>query len=99
MLRRRGDSTVFQGLTRREILLAGAGLALEGCHRSPPTEATLSTEAGSPPPGGAWRVLSFPPAPDYPEGEQAQLLVPDAPTSSPLLIALHGRGEAGKSLD
>jgi len=59
----------------------------------------LPAEAGPPPPGGAWRVLSFPPAPDYPEGERAQLLVPDAPTSSPLLIALHGRGEAGKSLD
>lgn len=98
MLRKRGGSTVFQGLTRREVLLAGAGLALPGCHRTSPPEATSSAEGGLPPPGGAWRVLAFPPAPDYPEGEQAQLLVPDAPTSSPLLIALHGRGEAGKSL-
>ncbi len=100
MLRKRDDSSVFQALTRRELLLAGAGLALEGCRRSPPPEAALPAEAGSPPAaGGAWRVLAFPPAPDYPEGEQAQLLVPDAPATSPLLIALHGRGEAGRSLD
>lgn len=98
MLRQRGDSVVFQGLTRRELLFAGAGFALAGCRRSPPPQATLPADA-APPPGGAWRVLAFPPAPDSPEGEQAQLLVPDAPTSSPILLALHGRGEAGKSLD
>jgi iron(III)-salmochelin esterase len=99
MSRLRGDSSVSEGLSRRDLLLAGAGLALAGCRRSPPSEATLPAEAGPRPPGGAWRVLSFPPAPDYPEGERAQLLVPDAPASTPLLIALHGRGEAGRSLD
>ncbi len=101
MSRSRGDSSVFQGLTRRSLLLGGAGLALAGCRPSPPSEATVPAEAGAPPPppGGAWRVLSFPPAPDYPEGQRAQLLVPDAPATSPLLIALHGRGEAGRSLD
>ena len=101
MSRVRGDSSVSDALTRRELLLglASAALALEGCHRTPPSEATLPAEAGPPPPGGAWRVLSFPPAPDYPEGQRAQLLVPDAPASTPLLIALHGRGEAGRGLD
>ncbi len=44
-------------------------------------------------------MLDFPPAPDYPEGQRAQLLVPDAPASAPLLIALHGRGEAGRGLE
>ena len=44
-------------------------------------------------------MLSFPPAPDYPEGPSAQLLVPDAAASTSLLIALHGRGEAGRGLD
>jgi iron(III)-salmochelin esterase len=99
MSRLSGKSSLSEGFTRRDLLLAGAGLAIEGCHRSPPSEATLSAEAGLPPAGGAWRVLAFPPAPDYPEGERAQLLVPDAPASAPLLIALHGRGEAGRSLD
>ena len=99
MSRLRGDSSVSDALTRRELLLAGAGLALSGCHRTPPSEATVPAEAGPPPPGGAWRVLSFPPAPDYAEGQRAQLLVPDAPASTPLLIALHGRGEAGRGLD
>jgi hypothetical protein len=99
MSRPRGDSPGSEGLTRRSLLLAGAGLALAGCHRSPPSQAIVLPDAGLPPAGGAWRVLSFPPAPDYPEGERAQLLVPDAPASSPILIALHGRGEAGRSLD
>ena len=101
MSRLRGDSSVSDALTRRDLLLglAAAALTLEGCHRTPPSEATLPAEAGPPPPGGAWRVLSFPPAPDYPEGQRAQLLVPDAPASTPLLIALHGRGEAGRGLD
>ena len=99
MSRPTGESSGFQGLTRRSLLLGGAGLALAGCRRASSSEATPAAEGGSPPPGGAWRVLSFPPAPDYPEGQRAQLLVPDAPAASPLLIALHGRGEAGRSLD
>ncbi len=99
MSRLTGESSGFQGLTRRALLLGGAGLALAGCPRSSPSEATLAAEGGPPPPGGAWRVLSFPPAPEYPEGQRAQLLVPDAPGASPLLIALHGRGEAGRSLE
>ncbi len=99
MSRLRGDSSGSEALTRRDLLLAGAGLALSGCHRTAPSEVTVPVEAGPPPPGGAWRVLDFPPAPGYPEGERAQLLVPDAPASTPLLIALHGRGEAGRSLD
>lgn len=99
MSRLRGDFSVSDALTRRDLLLAGAGLALSGCHRTSPSEAPVPAEAGPPPSGGAWRVLSFPPAPDYPEGQRAQLLVPDAPAGAPLLIALHGRGEAGRGLD
>lgn len=101
MSRSSDESSDFPGLTRRSLLLGGAGIALAGCRRASSSEAVVATEAGSSPPpsGGAWRVLSFPPAPDYPEGQRAQLLVPDAPVTSPLLVALHGRGEAGRSLD
>ncbi|MEP7119740.1 MAG: alpha/beta hydrolase-fold protein [Byssovorax sp.] len=99
MPRLRDDSSVSRRIPRRDLLLGLSAVALSGCHRSPPSEASLPVEAGPPPPGGAWRVLDFPPAPDYPDGERAQLLVPDAPATTPLLIALHGRGEAGRSLE
>lgn len=74
-------------------------MALAGCPRSSPSEVLAPADGGPPPAGGAWRVLSFPPGPDSPDGQRAQLLVPDAPASSSILIALHGRGEAGRSLD
>jgi hypothetical protein len=88
MSRLRGDSSDSERLNRRDLLLGLSAFALAGCHRSAPSEASLPAEAGPPPPGGAWRVLDFPPAPDYPDGERAQLLVPDAPAGTPLLIAL-----------
>lgn len=56
-------------------------------------------DAAPPPVGGAWRELSFDPTPDTPEGERALLLVPDAAATTPILIALHGRGEASQGLD
>ena len=101
----RGDSSDSERRSRRDILLGLSAISisistgLSGCRRTPPSEASVPAEAGPPPPGGAWRVLDFPPAPDYPDGERAQLLVPDAPASTPLLIALHGRGEASRGLD
>jgi predicted esterase len=92
-------------MLRRDILLAAAGLALGGCRRSPPPP-PLPVEpkeaASSAPPvpaGGVWRELSFEPSEDLPEGERALLLVTEHAATDPILIALHGRGEAGRGLD
>jgi iron(III)-salmochelin esterase len=87
-------------MRRRHFLLGAAGLAVSACRKkSPPPPLLEVPDAAAPPAGGAWRELSFEPAPDIPEGERALLLVPDAPATTPILIALHGRGEAGRGLD
>jgi iron(III)-salmochelin esterase len=87
-------------MRRRYFLLGALGLALAACRkRSPPPPLLEVPDAAAPPTGGAWRELSFDPAPDIPEGERALLLVPDAPSTAPILIALHGHGETGQGLD
>src|SRR5262245_20926881 len=79
------------GMRRRYFLLGAAGLALSACRKkSPPLPLLEVPDAATPPAGGAWRELSFDPAPDIPEGERALLLVPDAPSTAPILVALHG---------
>jgi hypothetical protein len=93
-------------MDRRSLLLGSAALALGACSRSggPPAPGTTGAAPVPPPAGGAWKQVSFPVGPDTPEGERAFLLQPwpaDAPDPSarPLLVALHGRGEAGHGLD
>jgi hypothetical protein len=92
--------------TRRSIVLGGAALALDACSKKPPpAPGTAGSLAAPPPPGGAWQEASFPVGPDAPEGERAFLLdpwlggAPQKPHERPLLVALHGRGEAGRGLD
>lgn len=87
-------------LRRRALLQAGAALALAACHgdKKQPAPA-MESSAGPPPAGGSWRTLDFPPIADMPEGERALLLLPDDPPTAPLLVALHGRGEAGRGLE
>ncbi len=46
-----------------------------------------------------WQTLSFPDSDDLPEGERALLYAPSAAKTWPTLVALHGRGEAGRGLD
>jgi hypothetical protein len=86
-------------MDRRSLLCAGAALTLGACTRRSP-------EGAAPPAGSAWRLASFDPTPDTPDGERAMLLdpwpeagPPPDPASRPLLVALHGRGEAGRGLD
>jgi predicted esterase len=96
-------------VNRRDLLLAGAAVALGACRKStPPAPGTTGPAPAPPPPGGVWKPVSFDVASfdDMPPGERAQLLAPwptekDAPdpAARPLLIALHGRGEAGRELD
>ena len=87
-------------LRRRALLQAGAALALAACHgdKKQPAPA-MESSAGPQPAGGSWRSLDFPPIADMPEGERALLLLPDDPPAAPLLVALHGRGEAGRGLE
>jgi hypothetical protein len=73
------------------VLLGALGLAAGlGCDRAerptPPRP-----KSGS----GRWRELSFPASEHYPEPEHAVVL---AQAESPLLVALHGRGEASRGL-
>src|SRR5580704_3208269 len=96
LVRTRGS---LDAMDRRLLLQAGAALALGACTRRSP-------EGAAPPAGSAWRLASFDRGPGAPEGERAMLLAPwpeagpaPDPASRPLLVALHGRGEAGRGLD
>jgi hypothetical protein len=91
---------------RRSLLAGSAGLALGACSKSgPPAPGTAGPLSMPPSPGGAWREVSFPVGPSTPEGERAFLLDPWSssagpdPGARPLLVALHGRGEAGRGLE
>jgi hypothetical protein len=98
---------VERSLDRRSLLLGGAALGVGACsNRRQPAPGTTGPVTAPPPPGGAWRQASFPVGPDAPEGERAFLLDPWSgasvapdPAARPLLVALHGRGEAGRGLD
>lgn len=93
-------------LGRRELLLGAAAIAFAGCRRrTPPPPPSVSgaatasdTDAAASPPGGAWREISFEPSADAPEGGRARLFVPESAADAPILVALHGRGEAGRGL-
>jgi hypothetical protein len=98
---------VERGFDRRSLILGSAALAIGACSKSsPPAPGTTGPVTAPPPPGGAWRQTSFPVEPDAPEGERAFILDPWSgasgppdPAARPLLVALHGRGEAGRGLD
>ncbi|MBW2452962.1 MAG: esterase [Deltaproteobacteria bacterium] len=90
-------------MRRRELLGAVAGLlGAAGCDRhgpgksgtGRPAPATATSTASVA--GGHWRELSFAPGAHWSEPEHAALLVGAA--DQPLLVALHGRGEAGRGL-
>src|SRR6185436_2629637 len=88
-------------MLRRDLLLGTAGIALGACRKSPPPPPPpLQLEDAAPPPADdAWRELSFEPSADLAEGQRALLLVTEHAATDPILIALHGRGEAGRGLD
>jgi iron(III)-salmochelin esterase len=69
----------------RRAFLAGA-LAL-ACEKKDP--------ASAPTPSG-WRELPFGPTPAYPEAQHAAVLIEG---DGPVLVALHGRGEANRGLE
>lgn len=83
------------------MALAGAGLSA-ACRERGSTPATTDT-AEAPPLGAPgrqqWTTLSFPAAGIRSEPQLAELFRPTDEADPPLLVALHGRGEAGRTLE
>ena len=97
MVQAQGPSESGATLSRRGLVLGtlGAALAL-GC-RSREQQATAAPPSSSAARTAArWRELRFAPSEPYPEPELALVR---AEPGAPLLIALHGRGEAGRGLE
>lgn len=80
-------------LGRRALLGAALG-ALGGAACS---NRGASAE-GAPTPAEGWVELPFTADADQPEGQHAALLLPNGGRDLPVLIALHGRGEASRGL-
>lgn len=82
---------------RRRVFV---GLALAcGCDQNPPGGVSRATPAAPSVTGaelGEWAEVAFAPSPAYDERELASVLVAE---DAPLLVALHGRGEAGRGLE
>lgn len=86
-------ATTIPPLSRRRALLGLAALAAPSCRRgtSPP-----APEAAAP---SAWKDLPFEPASEGEDPQRALLLAPEDAPAPPLLVALHGRGEAVRGLE
>lgn len=78
-------------LSRRRLLLGLAALGAPSCRcASPPPPAAA----------GSWKELAFAPDAGDEDEQRALLLAPPASSAAaPLLVALHGRGEAVRGLD
>jgi len=79
--------------SKRSWLTAVAAF-VGGCSRPQPSEEQRAVT----PPGPDWREESFDSSPDQPEGQRALLFAPNGSSDWPVLVALHGRGEAGRGL-
>lgn len=75
--------------SRRRVLLGLAALAAPACRRSGPPPAAA----------GPWKELAFEPASAGEDPQRALLLVPEGAATLPMLVALHGRGEAVRGLE
>ncbi|WP_433930549.1 alpha/beta hydrolase [Sorangium cellulosum] len=86
-------------LSRRRALFGLAALASTSCRRSssPPEPAPAPASSGAAPPG--WKDLAFEPAAGDEGPQRALLLAPGGAAALPLLVALHGRGEAVRGVD
>ena len=56
------------------------------------------TEGSASPPAPGWIDAAFPSSADQPDGQLATIFLPPGAKGWPLLVALHGRGEAGRGL-
>lgn len=76
--------------------MLAAGLALASCS---PTPSRSTASARSSASGAAgWSELSFDGDADQPQGQAALAYAPEGSVDWPVLVALHGRGEAGRGL-
>ncbi|MGK3984757.1 alpha/beta hydrolase-fold protein [Sorangium sp. So ce136] len=95
-------ATKVPPLSRRRALLGLAALASTSCRRrgapSPPDPAPAPATAKAAP--SAWKELAFEPASGGEDPQRALLLAPAAAAGAPpLLVALHGRGEAVRGVE
>jgi len=89
-----GAHVAAPDLQRRALLVSAASALLgAACKREERPGPPRTTASGEP---GRWRELHFPAGDAYPEEELATVLVAKG---RPLLVALHGRGEAGRGLE
>lgn len=85
---------------RRAVVLGSLSSLLagcDGCHEE--GRASVAAQEPLEPLPEGWSDLSFEPGPNRPEGERALLLSPRGAAGLPLLVALHGRGEANRGLE
>lgn len=84
-------------LTSRRALLSGlSGLIGAACSKG---SATNDRGQAAGPPGPGWHDLTFAPSELQPDGQRAAVFAPPGSTDWPALVALHGRGEAGRGLE
>jgi len=75
------------------------GVALTGCSHPAETKASgTKPSAREEPPSPDWQDAPFDPDADQPDGQLASIFAPKGCETWPVLIALHGRGEAGRGL-
>ncbi|WP_245678209.1 alpha/beta hydrolase [Chondromyces crocatus] len=79
---------------RRQVLTSLAALAWTGCRGGSSRADDRTIEVDT-----RWRELRFEAGAANGEAQRALLLVPDGAPRRPVLVALHGRGEAVRGLD
>lgn len=75
-------------------MLGLAAIALPSCRCGHATGAPSAAASA-----GAWKELAFEPTAEDPAPQRALLLAPEGAADLPVLIALHGRGEAVRGLE
>ena len=93
----RDDDT--RSLIGRRGVVIGAASFLAGCNACHRESQTRAPELPAEPLPDGWADLSFEPGPNCKEGERAFVLSPPGAAELPLLVALHGRGEAARGLE
>jgi enterochelin esterase-like enzyme len=86
-------------LIGRRAVVLGASSLLAGCNACHGETRARPPDPPSEPLPAGWNDLSFSPGPNCKEGERAFVLSPHGATELPLLVALHGRGEAARGLE
>lgn len=74
--------------------------SVHGCHCPPAEQGSSEQRAGATTgSGGPWQVLEFAANSEIPEGQAALVRFGAEAEALPVVVALHGRGEAGRGLE